>query len=360
MAKNAKAPLTPEQAEIKAMKKTRRSERTLKFFAVLLALILTVGTVYSGKSIAEKKQPETDTPVNNDVNSDDDGDLFGEDDSATSGDDTQTPGDNTQTPGDNTSSDNNNASKPNDSKPGTDAPATADVKAEAAKALNDATKNIASASYDWTRDSKLTKPISVLDKDGKDQSGNVNKIIALVADDMKIDDVVKLFLDIADQPLTGKKAAGDKVIKDAEGNEKNEKFTLKATSLTAADIKTAKKDGNTYTITLATNKDPKKDGKSSLSKVTNDFVTEEEVAQNIAWGLGETFSSRVKVTGSAIQYGNIQIKAEIVDGKLKMYEFSYDAVLSSLNLTLDIIIMKIPVIGKGALDCKATYTNIAY
>ena len=47
MAKN-KAPLTPEQAEVKAMKKEKNSQGFIKFVAVLLALVLTAGVVFVG------------------------------------------------------------------------------------------------------------------------------------------------------------------------------------------------------------------------------------------------------------------------------------------------------------------------
>ena len=49
-----KAPLTPEQAEVKAMKKANSSQNFIKFVAILLALALTAGVVLLGQSTAEK------------------------------------------------------------------------------------------------------------------------------------------------------------------------------------------------------------------------------------------------------------------------------------------------------------------
>ena len=53
MAKQKK-PLSPEQAEIKAMKKEKSSKGWTKFFAILLALVLAAGVVFIGQSTAKK------------------------------------------------------------------------------------------------------------------------------------------------------------------------------------------------------------------------------------------------------------------------------------------------------------------
>ena len=57
MAKS-KAPLTPEQAEVKAMKKEKNSQNFIKFVAIVLAFALTFGVVSLGKSTAEKALAE--------------------------------------------------------------------------------------------------------------------------------------------------------------------------------------------------------------------------------------------------------------------------------------------------------------
>ena len=53
-----KAPLTPEQAEVKAMKKANSSQNFIKFVAILLALALTFGVVMVGKTTADKALAE--------------------------------------------------------------------------------------------------------------------------------------------------------------------------------------------------------------------------------------------------------------------------------------------------------------
>ncbi len=66
MAKS-KAPLTPEQAEIKKMKKEKASSGFTSFLAVVLAVALTVGVVSIGKTTADKglEQSDSDVIVNN-------------------------------------------------------------------------------------------------------------------------------------------------------------------------------------------------------------------------------------------------------------------------------------------------------
>ena len=58
-----KAPLTPEQAEVKAMKKANSSQNFIKFVAILLAFVLTFGVVSLGKSTAEKALAEAGNDV---------------------------------------------------------------------------------------------------------------------------------------------------------------------------------------------------------------------------------------------------------------------------------------------------------
>ena len=67
----AKKPLTPEQAEIKAMKKAMKSEIWTKFWAILLAAVLTFAVVSMGKTAAEpaiEKEKEQNPTENVDSN----------------------------------------------------------------------------------------------------------------------------------------------------------------------------------------------------------------------------------------------------------------------------------------------------
>ncbi len=76
----AKVPLTPEQAEVKKIKKEKASSNFTSFIAVVLAIALTVGVVYLGKATADKRiatsgtesvLPEKDNDENIDFDSQD-------------------------------------------------------------------------------------------------------------------------------------------------------------------------------------------------------------------------------------------------------------------------------------------------
>ncbi len=75
MMAKSKAPLTPEQAEIKKMKKEKASSGFTSFIAVALAIVLAVGVVSVGKTTAQKNMENagSDVIVNNNgsVNTDD-------------------------------------------------------------------------------------------------------------------------------------------------------------------------------------------------------------------------------------------------------------------------------------------------
>lgn len=62
MAKS-KTPLTPEQAEIKKMKKENASSSFTSFLAVILAVVLATGVLVIGKSTAQKGMENTDSDV---------------------------------------------------------------------------------------------------------------------------------------------------------------------------------------------------------------------------------------------------------------------------------------------------------
>ena len=61
----AKKVLTPAEAEIKALKKKYRKEKTEKIIPVILAIAIAVSSLAIGKSFGADKQPESSNTVNN-------------------------------------------------------------------------------------------------------------------------------------------------------------------------------------------------------------------------------------------------------------------------------------------------------
>ncbi len=337
MAKN-KAPLTPEQAEVKAMKKAKNSQNGIKFLAVLLAFVLTAGVVFVGKTTADKALEAAGTSVQQDsVESTDGGDsLISDDggsllddttpgDDAVISDDTATPGDDAATPGDDASSD---ASSD-------DASTTvAFSKANAHEVLNKLTANAAKMSYKWKR-------VSAYTSDGAINVGSatnlLNGIISGIDENASLDTVVGGFLGIGNKE--------GEVKNGVVPEDMNKNYVLKAMTLTAADIVDAKASGNVYKAQISNCTNPQKDGKNALSRATNDFFTHQEAADGIAG-----ITTAISLQETNVQYTGILITATVDGDALKSLEISYTF---SASLTLK---AGFSINGKGKATNKITYT----
>lgn len=313
MAKKEKIELTPEERlgleETKKAKRKIFGETFLKACALFLAVVLVYSVTYvavgGGRTIYET------VPMN--------AELLG---GATS------VGSNV---GGAQSSDND-----------TNAPASNEAE-EAAKAINAATQAAASAGYKWARNSKYTKNVDV-----GGATDVLNKVIQGVDKNANVDTVVGGFIGIGDKNAD--------IPKGADAAEKigyhGESYKLKATQLQAGDLKNLKVDGDTYTFTLANVNTPKKDGSSALSRLTDDIVTQEEVASEIQKQVG----SAITVSSLVGEYSNINVKVVITDGKLTEMTYSYDANVTELGLKVAIVNVK----GTGAMHTEATYSNFVY
>lgn len=333
----AKKPLTPEQAEIKAMKKAKKSENWTKFWAILLAAALTFAVVSMGKTAAEdaiEKAKEQNQTQNVDSNN-------------TTNNNTSTPSGDTNTPsGDtNTPSGDTNVPSGDTNAPSGDTGVTA---ADAAKALNDATAKASKATYKWTRSGKFTEDVDV-----GALTGALNAIISGVVknndypgdDHYTVNEVVGGFLGIKDQSATFTNG------KTEDLNEKDSnKYKLKAMALTANDIANVSVSGNTYTIKIKDTNTP--DANSAWAHASNDYITVDEVNAEIASAVGDKV--KVQKDGTSANYTNINIVAVIENGKLTSLKYSYD-----MKATL-VIKVAITATGTGAGHMEATYSDFKY
>ncbi len=321
-----KAPLTPEQAEVKAMKKEKNSQGFIKFVAVLLALVLTFGVVMVGKSTAEKALAEAgnDVVVNGDVPS---GDV-----NAPSNDSTDVPSDDaTDVPSDDATD------APADDS--TDAPAgdnagAAFSKANAHEMFNKWTSAAAKKSYKFARVCAYTPDGAI---DVGSATGTLNKIIQGIDENASLDSVVGGFLGIGNR---------DGEVKNGvipEGM--NKQYALKAMSLTAADIKEASANGNKYVVKLGNFANPQKDGKNAMSRATNDFFTHQEVVDGIT-----SLTTLIKVNSTDVQYTNVTLTATVDGDNLKTLEISYGF---SAKMQLKAVVT---INGQGQATNKITYT----
>lgn len=326
----AKKVLTPEQQEIKAMKKEKSSQNWTKFWAIVLALVLTAGIAFAGKSMGEKNAPEAVTG------------------NGPAQQETKAPeaslsrGENAISEGDTVTDDKGNVT-------------VGLSKADAIKLLNDATAVAAKGSYDWKRTCEYEKTdgkdlIVTLASNGKDATDTLDGIIHKVDSNASLGSVVGGFIGIGSKDG---KVKGGKFVADENGNTPDEKYLLKAMSLDEASVKDFVQEGDVYKFQLNTCDNPKKDGGNALHRASNDFITHEEVSQGIKDGLG-SFSALLKLDNSKVTFSNINITATIKGGKLTNLELSYNFE-AELNLKATLV----GIDGNGKAITKATYSNIA-
>ncbi len=303
----AKVELTLEELK---ERKIRRSNGWTRFWAIVLAFVLVGGVTFGAYKQADKVNAETKQQMEelasqqaqaNAVQSWDNGD----------------------------SNSNSNSADSN-------APVSNEAE-EAAKAINAATSAAASKGYDWHRVCEITKPIDV-----GNATDSLNTIIHKVDSNADLNSVVGGFIGRGDKKNTYTAGA------DAKETFGNANYQLMATKLTAADLQDLKVDGNKYTFKLADAANPQKDGATSLNRLTNDFITQTEVAQGIKDGLG-AFSALLSLKSADVLFTNIEVAVEIQDGNLVSLEYKYYMDVKELKLSI--------ATGTGGGEVSATYNN---
>lgn len=343
----AKKTLTPEQAEIKAMKKAKSSQNWTKFWAIVLAGALAFGVVAMGQNQAkvalEEAAANSNQVVdqNNDVNNNDvsNNDVSNND---VSNNDSSS-NDATNNDASNNDSSNNNASNNNSSNNNAqqnNGPSKADV----AKALNEATAKASKASYDWTRTAKFTKNIDV-----GALTSILDGIIKGVDENASLNSVVGSFLGIKETPFSATVANGQLPESGMNGEPK---YLLKAMTLTEADIKKAEVNGNSYTVYINDCTNPNEN--STWAHASDDYITFKDVNESIASALGSGDTVKVLEDGSKAVYKDIVIKAVIDGGKITSLEYSY-----TFDATIKIKAV-ITATGSGAAKMEAKYSNFKY
>lgn len=331
-----KMPLSPEQAEIKAMKKEKSSNGWTKFWAVVLALVLAAGTFVLGQTMAKKAVEaagtgvtapggEATTPGGETTDPNGGESMFPEDPGTgetTPGGETTTPGGETTTPGGETN-----------------APAVQHTKASVAKALNEATAKAAKASYTFERTAKFTKNIDV-----GAITGALDSIIKGVDENADLNSVVGGFLGIKKAPITGE-------VKNGKGEGFDAKYMIKAMNLTEADIQSFQVSGNKYQVQIKNCTNP--DANSAWAHASNDYITFTEVNESIAGAVGNAV--KVVPAESSATYKNILITAVIENGNLTSFEYKY-----TFDATLKIKLAIPSATGTGAAEMNAKYTNFKY
>lgn len=346
----AKKVLTPEEVKAKMEKKSAKRKLFFGTFTKALAFFLAIAMAYSLATIAFTPATVATTgnavqsgeQAGNESNDGGDDDLvdFDGESSTPSGGESSTPsGGESSTP-----------SGGESSTPSGGEQSTGMTKADAVKALNDATAKAAKASYKWERESYYTEDLQV------DNKELLNKVIGMVdkSGTATVESIVGGFLDITGEgnKMTAEVTNGQLP---EEGMKGKDKFLLIASSLTEADIKGDNwlVNGNTYKFQLNACNRPQKDGSNALSRITNDFITCDEVNQ----GLNDAGAgSFVSASDIDVDYKGILVTAEIVDGKLVKYDISYTMDVKSMELKA----LGMGVGGSGAGKLLCSYYDFKY
>ena len=335
----AKKVLTPEEFQAKLEKKAAKRNLFFGTFTKALAFFLAIAIAWSLAAIAFAPAIGSGTVVNGGAQTQQGGNesAGGNDDvvdfgGSNSGDSTSTPsGDSTSTPSG-------------------DSGAADTSKADAIKAVNDATAKVYKGNYKWERKCYFTSPIDV-----GSATDTLNGIIQGVDENADLNSVVGGFLGITgtkDDPAWTADVKGGKL--PAESKMNNEKYLMKAFALTEGDVMQYKVDGNKYMFQLNACNNPQKDGKNALHHVTNDFITLTEVQEGVAGALGSA-GNLLKVESCDVDFTSIVVTAEIDGGNLKSVQISYSMNVKALNLKATLL----PITGKGAGDMICTYSNFS-
>lgn len=327
MSKKKNSLLTPEEL---AAKKIRKSNGWTRFWAIALAFILVVGVFAFAKSNGEKvaaevKSEETtagDTAANANASS-------GWDSSSDANPSSDA----------NANADANQASDANANANANASSGDSNAAATAANAINAATAKAANAGYLWTRDCEIA------DIDVGSATDTLNGIIKRVDSNADLNSVVGGFLGRGNKKETVAKGGN------AEEITGNKNYPIKATSLKAEDLQNLKVEGNKYTFTLPEAQDPQKDNSTALARLTNDFITHDEVVAGVKDALGG-LSFLLSVKSSTVVFKDIKVTAEVKDGSLVSLSYSYYMDVQKLELSV--------ATGTGHGTVKGSYSNFSY
>ena len=216
-------------------------------------------------------------------------------------------------------------------------------KEEAIVVLNKATAKASKMSYHWKRVCDYT-PTGKIDV-GSDKFKNVlNKIINGIAKGETIDSVMGNFLRV------GKLEDNVKNGKCAPKMEGYRPYLLKGMSITNADVKQFRAQGDTYYFNLKDCISPEADGKNALHHMTDDFTTPKAMIDLVEGNSGGLI--KIDMNKSRSEYKAIILKATIKNNELVDVEFSYKMAANPIALKAGVTIE-----GRGEVKVTETYSN---
>lgn len=195
--------------------------------------------------------------------------------------------------------------------------------------LNAATAKVndEKAAYNFTRTAQYTEDghVSV-----GAQTDTINQILG-VNQGMSLDTVVGVF-NGANEPVAASVAAGqtaEDLIAAGTLNEVSKNYVLMSTQLTADDIQIVQQDKvlGTYTIALKDVDNPNRRSDCGLTRFTNDYLVQHEVAEEIknSMPLNQTDFEIMKLTDLEMKYSDILVTFQVdpLTGALKAMNYQY-------------------------------------
>lgn len=190
------------------------------------------------------------------------------------------------------------------------------------------------------------------------QTDTINQLLGSLGNGMTLDTVVGEF-NGANAAVTASVPAGqtaDDLVTAGTLNAATKNYALMTTQLTADDIQIVNKspDG-TYTILLKNVDNPNRRADCGLTRFTNDYLVQNEVADSIknSLALNQASFELLKLTDLEMKYSNIEVSFQVdpLTGALKTLRYQYQA-YSKFTVRTNTV----QIVGAATTQTVNTYT----
>lgn len=190
------------------------------------------------------------------------------------------------------------------------------------------------------------------------QTDTINQLLGSLGNGMTLDTVVGEF-NGANSPVSVSVSAGqttDDLVAAGTLNAATKNYALMTTQLTADDIRIVSKDPTTgtYKVLLKNVDNPNRRADCGLTRFTNDYLVQNEVADSIknSLALNQASFELLKLTDLEMKYSNIAVTFQVdPDGALKTLSYQYQA-YSKFTVRTNTV----QIIGAATTQTVNTYT----
>ena len=191
------------------------------------------------------------------------------------------------------------------------------------------------------------------------QTDTINQLLGSLGNGMTLDTVVGEF-NGANSPVSVSVSAGqttDDLVAAGTLNAATKNYALMTTQLTADDIRIARQDpeAGTYKVLLKNVDNPNRRADCGLTRFTNDYLVQNEVADSIknSLALNQASFEILKLTDLEMKYSNIAVSFQVdpLTGALKTLSYQYQA-YSKFTVRTNTV----QIIGAATTQTVNTYT----